>query len=357
MQTVLSYIIQKRYSQEYENIATDVLEFILDSNESARNGMMKLLRGIEGLPDLDFETQQSEDNMRPDMWGLHENDPRVFIENKFWAGLTDNQPVDYLKKLAEYTQPSILLVVAPEKRVHTLWRELKNRLKDAEISITDHNAAPGIVFSIKTEIGPILALTSWSRLLSTLELEVADDPGARSDLLQLRSLCDSADIGVFKPFSREVITDQRIPDLIHQLNTIVQASVARAVSENVLDTNRLSWGNTLEQHGRYARIMGTQGPDFWIGMHFRLWRKHGGTPLWLTFSPTDYGRASEVQPIIKPWADKEGIFTSWDGHEFVMAIDIKTGEEKDQVNKAIVDRLKEVADVLAPLALKLEVRG
>ena len=26
---------------------------------------------------------------------------RVFIENKFWAGLTDQQPVDYLKELPE----------------------------------------------------------------------------------------------------------------------------------------------------------------------------------------------------------------------------------------------------------------
>ena len=47
-----------------------------------------------------------------------------------------------------------------------------------------------IVYSVKTKIGPYLALTSWTRLLSTLELEVADDLSARSDLLPLEiSLC------------------------------------------------------------------------------------------------------------------------------------------------------------------------
>ena len=69
MQTVFSHIVQKRLSQESENVATVALEFILNSSEAARNGMMKLLRGvIPQLPRLWFRTQQTEDNNRPDMW-------------------------------------------------------------------------------------------------------------------------------------------------------------------------------------------------------------------------------------------------------------------------------------------------
>jgi hypothetical protein len=352
MKTVLSYIIQKRYSQEYENIATDVLEFILDSNEAARNGMMKLLRGIENLPDLDFETQLGEDNMRPDMWGIHENDPRVFIENKFWAGLTDNQPVDYLKKLAGSKQPTILLVVAPEERVHTIWRELIHRLKDAEISATDRDAAPGIVYSIKTEIGPILALTSWSRVLSTLELEVADDPSTRSDLLQLRSLCDSADIDAFIPIPATVVTDQRTPAFILQLNTIVEASVDLAVTEGVLNIKgqrpRADWRGI----GRWARFSSEQGAGILFGIHFQCWQEFGGTPLWLIFDKGDFGRADKVRPLLEPWATKEDIFTAWENDGFVMPVDVETGEEKDTVVRAIVDRLKVIADVLSPLEIR-----
>ncbi len=66
--------------------------------------------------------------MRPDMWGMDGSEPRVFIENKFWAGFTDNQPVEYLKLLAKYSQPSVLLVVVPEARQETIWRELKQRM-------------------------------------------------------------------------------------------------------------------------------------------------------------------------------------------------------------------------------------
>jgi len=61
----------------------------------------------------------------------------LFVENKFWAGLTDNQPISYLKQLAKYTQPTVLLVVVPEAREQTVWRELIRRLKGADISATD----------------------------------------------------------------------------------------------------------------------------------------------------------------------------------------------------------------------------
>ncbi|MFH1928244.1 MAG: hypothetical protein ABIK79_08775, partial [Chloroflexota bacterium] len=96
METVFSYIVQKRFSQETEDVATDALAFILDSNESARAGMMKLLRGLApDLPSLWFRTQQAKDQTRPDMAGYDGNELRVYVENKFWAGLTDRQPVDY----------------------------------------------------------------------------------------------------------------------------------------------------------------------------------------------------------------------------------------------------------------------
>lgn len=82
MNTVFSYIVQKRLSQENENIATEALAFIVDSSERGRGGLMKLLRGIApDLPALRFRTQQTEGTARPDMWGLDGSTPRVFVEN------------------------------------------------------------------------------------------------------------------------------------------------------------------------------------------------------------------------------------------------------------------------------------
>ncbi|MBN1812563.1 MAG: hypothetical protein JXA14_12060 [Anaerolineae bacterium] len=350
MQTVFSHIVQKRFSQVNEDVATDALAFILHSNEAARTGMMKLLRGVApDLPGLQFRTQQAQDQIRPDMAGYDNDELRVFVENKFWAGLTDNQPVAYLRELAEHTQPTVLLVIVPAEREQTLWRELNRRLEGGGIAVADQGTAAGIVRLVQTEIGPNLALTSWTRLLSVLELEVADDQNARSDLLQLRALCEAADSEAFIPISSTEATDQRIPALILQLSSIMQAAVDLAVSEGVLDINRLMPQASWERIGRYARFSGKQGTGMWVGVHFDLWRRHGVTPLWLVFASSEFGRAQEVRSLVEPWAAKEGVFTTSQSDEFLVAIDIEVGEGRDRVIRVIVDRLKMIAGALSTL--------
>jgi hypothetical protein len=224
---------------------------------------------------------------------------------------------------------------------------MSRRLQDAGISTTDRETtSDSIVHSITTEIGPILALTSWTRLLSALELEVADDPSARSDLLQLRALCEAADSDAFVPISSTEVTDQRIPAFILQLNTVVQASVDLAVTEGSLNINGLRPQASWERIGRYARVSDEKGVCMWIGIHFGLWKKHGGTPLWMLFSQGEWGRALEVQPLLEPWAAKKGVFTTFQNDELAVAIDIAFGEDKEQVVRSVVDRLKGIAEVL-----------
>lgn len=306
MQTVFSYIIQKRFSQVNEDVATDALAYILESSESARNGMMKLLRSIvPDLPALQFKTQQIEGTIRPDMWGFADNQPRVFVENKFWAGLTDNQPLSYLKQLAAYPQPTVLLVIAPAAREQTLWRELNHRLAAKGISTTARAAAPAVPCSADTQLGPVLALTSWGNVLSILEHECADDPSARGDLVQLRALCDSADADAFAPVSRAEVTDQRAPAFITQLGRIVQSVVDLAVTQRTLFVDGLRPQASWQRIGRYVRVSGDAaggGAGAWFGIHFALWKTHGTTPLWLIFDNSNFGRAQEVRSLIEPWA-------------------------------------------------------
>lgn len=350
MDTIFSHIVQKRFSRVNEDVATDALAFILHSSELARNGFMKLLRGIEAdLPDLQFRTQQSEGNIRPDMWGFDGSDSRVFVENKFWAGLTENQPVLYLRKLSDSTQPSVLLFVVPAAREQTIWRELRTRLREDDISLMDREAPAGVVFSAATQLGPVLALTSWRRLLSALELEAAEDQRVMGDLVQLRSLCDAADSQAFVPVSVEETTDQRTPAFILQMNTIVEDSVQSAVTEGIVDLKGLSTGASWDRIGRYLRFSGEGGVGSWIGIHFELWKRHGGTPIWLVFSSGDFGRALEVRRVLEPWATREGVIFSSESDQFSLGLHLVTGEEKDFVVRSIVDDLKSVATALSGL--------
>lgn len=356
MQTVFSHIVQKRLSQENENVVTEALAFVFQAHEAAHNGMMKLLRGVAPhMPRLWFRTQQVDGNNRPDMQGCDdEGHTHVFVENKFWAGLTENQPVSYLRILAECAQPTILLVVGPEARKETLWRELNQRLTNNNIS-AGTDAISGIFRFATTSTGPILALTSWKILLDALEPEVADNKSARSDLLQLQALCTTADCDAFLPISLEELSNQHTPALILQLSSIVQTTVDHAVTKGILNLKGTMPQASTERIGRYAYLGNERQVGLWIGIHFGLWKKHGVTPLWAIFPATDWGRAREARVLLEPWAAQKSVFTvNHEDGSFVVALDIASGEDKDQVVAGIVARLREMADFLAGLKKKPE---
>ncbi|MDZ7722216.1 MAG: hypothetical protein U5R06_05150 [candidate division KSB1 bacterium] len=352
MNTVFSHIIQKRFSRENEDVATDALAYILKSSESARYGMIKLLRSIApNLPDLRFKTQQTEGHIRPDMWGYAEDQPRVFIENKFWAGLTDHQPVSYLEQLGSYEQPTVLFVIAPAMREQTLWRELKNRLAAENIFITNRAGTAIIPCSADTPNGTVIALSSWNKVLSVLEHDCMNDPCARGDLVQLRALCDSADADAYTPVSREAVSDQRTPAFVLQLGVIVQAAVDRAASENSVLIKGLNPQANWDRIGRYIRFpcQDSIGAGAWFGIDFSLWKTHGTSPVWLFFYNTDFGRGQKVRALVEPWAAQEGYLTAVYDHGIAIALEIPIGEEKDAVIRSLADDLKKIAGVLAHL--------
>jgi hypothetical protein len=352
MPTVFSHIVQKHLSQESENVATEALAFILQSSEAAKGGMMKLLRGIiPDLPNLWFRTQQMQEDSRPDMRGLDETGwTHVFVENKFWAGLTDNQPVSYLKKLGERPRPGLLLVVVPAAREKAVWGELTKRLTESRISTDVLPATPGSNFVIKTVAGPVMALTTWTTLLAFLEAETAEDLSARNDIAQMRALCEQADSDAFLPFSREEMSDQRTPSLLLQLTGLVQEISDMAFHEGVLFKGRYTPQASAERIGRYAGIPSEERCGVWLGIHLKLWKKHGQSPFWMVFSTSDWGRAHEVRALLEPWAAQKDVFvTTQPEGGFAVAVDIPCGEEKASVVRGIVDQFAEIGRALKPL--------
>jgi len=352
MRTVFSHIVHKRLSPESENVATEALAFILQSSEAAQGGMMKLLRGIvPDLPNLWFRTQQMQGNSRPDMWGLDETaSAHVFVENKFWAGLTDSQPVSYLKELGERPHSSLLLVVVPAAREKAVWRELARRLAESGISAEERPATPGSDFVVKTGAGPAMALTTWTTLLAFLDAETAEDLSARNDIAQMRALCEQADSDAFLPFSREQMSDQRTPSLLLQLSALVQEVSDSAFNEHTLFKGHLQPQANAERIGRYAGIPSEEQCGVWLGIHLKLWKEHGQSPFWMVFSASDWGRAHEVRALLEPWAAQEGVFvTTQPEGGFAVAIDISCGEEKASVIRGIVDQFAEIGRALKPL--------
>jgi len=107
--TVLGHLVHRIGVHQQENLATEALGFILANSLAASRRIHKIC-----LPDrfflsgdLRFETQRGGlEDCIPDMKCYDaQGRLRVTVENKFWAELTKNQPVTYLREFQDECPP------------------------------------------------------------------------------------------------------------------------------------------------------------------------------------------------------------------------------------------------------------
>ena len=168
--TLLAHVVLKLATHP-ENIAVEALGHILSSSTPTRIALGNLLRagGAEIGPIARVETQVTgEEGERPDLVGFDDSGAkRLLIEAKFWAGLTESQPVAYLRQLPQ-GKPSALLFVAPATRNETLWPELRRRVEEAkDIALGPASKEAGLL-SATAGGGRRLMLTSWKALLDSM---------------------------------------------------------------------------------------------------------------------------------------------------------------------------------------------
>ncbi|WJI08808.1 hypothetical protein FGU46_01220 [Methanobacterium sp. CWC-01] len=118
MKSLFGHIVLN-FTSQAENLDTEALYYILSSSPAARAGLSNILGLIDPRLDgeLFFKTQlyDEEDVAIPDLVGLDPDfDQTCIIESKFWAGLTDNQPVTYLRRLKP-EKPSIFAIFSPDQ--------------------------------------------------------------------------------------------------------------------------------------------------------------------------------------------------------------------------------------------------
>ena len=206
--SVLAHVVLKG-SLPGEPAATQALAHILNASPDIARAFLGMLRQAE----IEFEpghiqAELGHEDSRPDLT-IHDDHGRVraFVENKFWAGLTDAQPVSYLGDLPEVL-PAALLFIVPQQRVTTVWNELKLRCGEAKLEWQD---GPGTRTVIWSRVGrKTLLITSWTHVLEAL-LDAArsgEHDSIRHDILQLRGLTSRMDSEAFLPIRADEVTDQ-----------------------------------------------------------------------------------------------------------------------------------------------------
>lgn len=279
--SVLAHLVVGQ--QDPEPAATRALGYLLRSGK--KRGPLQaviglLPAGIQFAPGR-VECEEMHGDNQPDV-SLYDADGRlrVLLENKFWAGLTDRQPVGYLDLLGGRRDAAVVFV-APRERIEPLWRELGRRCAGADRAFENEGRTGGLVFARAG--GTIVAAVSWGAVLATLE-SAAEKKATRRDIAQLRGLTDRMEREGFLPFRGEELTDCWTARQLMQYFDIIQ-SITDACKH--AEAKKLSWGGTGHRYGRYFHLPPNL-KNFWLGVDFDTWRRRGVSPLWLALQASEH---------------------------------------------------------------------
>ncbi len=334
--SVLAYVID-RGALAAEPAATQALAYILNSNPDIAKAFVGILgeAGIEFEP-ARIEAEQEHGEARPDLT-IEDSDGhmRIFVENKFWAGLTPAQPVSYLDNLPE-DPPSALLFIVPEKRAATVWNELRARCSDARLEWVDRSDS-------RVRIGgKTMLIASWSYILERL-LDAANFGGhdnIRCDILQLRGLAIREDMQAFLPLRADEVTDQEAARRMMNYSGLIEEITGKLNLIGVTDVDGLRPTHGYYTAGRYLRLHGNLVT--WIGIDLRVWHKAGITPLWWWLQDDASGSLTERLKT-NPEISKDVEFNSGGLN---IPIRLKTGVERERIIEDAVAQIKRVADHL-----------
>ena len=287
--TMFAHIVS-RLTNRTEDVAVEALGFILSRSDAARRALRDLLK-LEGLDVgelTDAGTQVGDETLaRPDLAIYdRERKERVLMEAMFWAGLTENQPNAYLARLPLDERPAVLLFVAPQARLDTLWPELR-RLVEHPFSWQPADGPHGaqIKCALMDDGTRFLALASWRALLDRmLSFAMSSGDSFEADIRQLHALCEQQDQEAFLPLKPHEIAPE-IPRRMLQFNQLVDDAVELARKRDIVNTAGLNVTPRPHGYGRYLRL-GSGNANIWVGAWFgidySLWAKSRETPLWIT---------------------------------------------------------------------------
>ena len=330
-----------------ERAATIALAHILDLDASP--GMASAFVDLVGetgslrfdphrvTPDL-----EQKDDSRPDLTIYDAaGNPRVFVEAAFWEGVPAAQPVEYLRELPG-DLPSGLVYIAPRKRIHSLWRILRERCDgNPEIEVKEE---PPTDEAIRARVGArALLVASWAYVLKTLQ-RVTEDPAVEQDIVQLRGLAKQMETAAFLPLEEDEAADAALArrllcyrDLVHK--------IARRLEKDRLVTDlkysqpsfrkQRDEGYAMRLHGKF---------ELRFGIELGAWRDSGITPLWCVLTGSESFSTLGNWLRIKQRFDFDGVRSY--GDLLYIPIRLKTGVDEAAVIDDAVDRMRGIADVL-----------
>jgi hypothetical protein len=341
-----------RLAKSPEDVATEGLAYVLTRSEAARACVQRLAgqwAPVE-LPRITwFQSQVAKDGSRPDLEAHDaQGKPVLIFENKFWAGLTPAQPVEYLQRLA--AQGGVLCFVAPHARLPILWPELLQRATTGPAQLRVLRQESDLKVAHVGEKRS-LVLTSWAFLLGQLReaLEAHGDLALVADVRQLIGLAARMDTSGFIPLT---VTDLTAPTARHilQFCEVVNAAVdEHLLREPFASIRGLRATGGAGWFGRYVRL---HAVVCFLSFDAPLWAEHGRSPIWLRTTYPNTPDASKIEQAIAGLLGQDGYVRPGDVARpgVWVPVPVPEGRERDAVIGSVVDQVLKVADVLRGIA-------
>ena len=267
-----------RIKGSQEDIATYSLGYLFEQssllNETFTNMVAKKLE-IESFGKMSYRCQDADSEYgRPDIAAYQDGQLRLLCEAKFYAGLTENQPVSYIKRLYDI-QGSGLIIICPRKRVISLWDSLKSTAYIAglqETPIKDYLVSYGLTR---------MSIISWEEILAELIFATTErEPERLGDIKQLKGFCEKIDSESFVPFRPEDFGAQIARD-IDRYYQVVDEIHKVLLTKKELDptTKGLRKAPRWQGYSQYIRIK-----NFGVSIDYvrMLWKSPSSieTPFW-----------------------------------------------------------------------------
>ena len=271
----------------------------------------------------------------PDM-ALHDSDNNLlaYVESKFWAPLTHNQPVTYWENLPT-DKRSVLLFLAPQYRVETpgLWDELVSRLREKGHELGAADQSKSLVVASESNGKRRLMLTSWKHLLQKLADKVGHDNKAQAvfEITELQALAVAA-------------VEGRSDTRGEELKLMLAEAVARLRESGWANTEGLTVGQGFGYYGRYLRLAGLY---VWLGTVDEVAKQAPDKQLWLSFYD-DSGRVTldEVRVKMAGRAESQSGLLSW--MRVNVSIPLPQDVPREATLNAIVTELESIAKLIDP---------
>ena len=277
--SLLSFL-SSRIRGSQEDVATLALSYILNQSKPLADCFTKMLCNTLDVKNVNrtiaFKTQQSGETMeRPDLCGYSKDGKELFVcEEKFYASLTDNQPLGYIKRLQKNGGVG-LVFICPDERLISLYRQLFERCDGAVEKDSAH---------FITVEGIPVGLLSWGNVLSTLKNTAEKQArGCVADIDQLKDFCDTIDTAANPPFTPEDFGAD-IPGKIERYQVVINLIAQKMLADPKRKASTKGLQGRAYSDG-YVKYINTNGFAVTLQHSRTMWRTPGiaDTPFWFSF--------------------------------------------------------------------------